>query len=650
MQVDTITKPPFIRRPRDEDFIKEQGLDFKNSQDSAKYIVYLVEKYTQDTAIQSNTATFQKNCLETCLESRSVEYTPNDTDNVKLILALSGACKTRLLLELLFTTPGYYFVAKSSLYDFGSNDLYQCHVYCDAHPGEAQKAIQLLYFIRVTVCNYLKTIGFGTPEKLLLAQIHPHAFFGNDVFQKLFDTLIKDPAIEGIDITDHFSFAAIDEIQMTLKGRSYHRLPGSINNRAFFSPLVHYSKSLKKFTQFLICGTGIDFVSLKDSLESGTMKRQRFMAYEVVSPFQPFTRSHAVEYSTRILKVLGSEDGYQHVVDRIAQFDLCHGRPRFIAFIIDGYLASGDIETAIAEFNAALSNVDGLHFPLRFYKADLDSGKRSLDRVIAGDTLGSILCNGLLDFILKGEFRFRLSENDDAVKAIEYGIGYGRVAEGNLVQIVVKEKAILECLRHFVPFTDVVMTLTKRIGECVNPQTVGYLLEYLVVFAIVSNYSVQGTTNKLIAYQRFPYLYLEECAANQICFPDHMCGPDVLYKCSNTKTVYIIQVKFVKAISKQEAANACNTTDPNYFYRRRKSPHNIIRGYEDKRAQLLTNLRMLQIEEGYSLQQMLFVHSGGKKDVFTREALLVTQSTTPDIFNSLGSRIWEFLDHLRDRF
>ena len=94
-----------------------------------------------------------------------------------------------------------------------------------------------------------------------------------------------------------------------------------------------------------------------------------------------------------------------------------------------------------------------------------------------------------------------------------------------------------------------------------------------------------------------------------------MCGPDIIYKCVATKTVYIVQVKFVKMISKQEVANACDTTDPELFYCKRKG-NGVLKGFEEKRRKLRSSLRKLQLD-GYALHQVLFIHSGGKKTSFT---------------------------------
>ena len=179
-------------------------------------------------------------------------------------------------------------------------------------------------------------------------------------------------------------------------------------------------------------------------------------------------------------------------------------------------------------------------------------------------------------------------------------------------------------------------------------QMVGYLLEYLVAFALVANTSGDDTVNRIRAWQGLADQYLWDCDSSQVCFPDHMCGPDIIYKCVKTKTVYIVQVKFVKSISKQETASACNTTDPERFYCKRDNSA-VLKGFEEKRTKLLESLRTLQVN-GYSLQQLLFIHTGGNTSDYTRDATIVNSKNTSAFFDKIGSGIWEFLDSLRERF
>ena len=111
-------------------------------------------------------------------------------------------------------------------------------------------------------------------------------------------------------------------------------------------------------------------------------------------------------------------------------------------------------------------------------KRDLDNNIRSLDRPIAGDTLGRIIRDGLLEVILKGKLRFRITD-DNGAAAIRYGLGFGDVSGGILKEIEIQEQAVVECLRYFIPFADIVKSFAQRIVECPKPQMVGYLFRII---------------------------------------------------------------------------------------------------------------------------------------------------------------------------
>ena len=650
MRVDSTlpSRSAFVRTKSDEYFIETNNLDLRKSKDTLKYLLYLLEKKV-DVKKLPYTATFHDNCLEYRLDRRSTSYDldsiVDNVDNVKLILAVSGAGKTRMLLELLNSNFGYYFTSKSSQVDFGSGDLYVCQGICDRQPELAKHSINLLYFVRAAVCNYLKEKGFREPWQILLAQIHPVAFFGIDLFEYLFTSLVKEPHV-GTAIVNSFPLAVIDEIQVCVESLAVHSLPGSNNLRPFFSPFVHFSKHLGIFPQFFLSGTGINFQFVKEAMESSTMKKAQITNYEVISNFHPLSKNNVEQYATQFLQ--------QHqvfkvdeIVSRISAFELCHGRPRFLAFILDRFMESRDIDVAIGEFASGIFTVESQIFPLRFFKRDLDNNKRSFDRVISGDTLSRVIREGLLEVILKGRYCFRVSD-DNGAAAIRYGLGFGDVTSGILKEIEVQELAVVECLRYFIPFANLVKTFALKIAECPKPQMVGYLLEYLVSFAMVVNYSGDSAANNVKAWQDLPYLYLRGGDKTEVCFPDHMCGPDIIYKCASSNIVYIVQVKFVKKISKQEAANACATTDPEKFYCKRKGK-GVLKGFEEKRSKLRSRLKELQCD-GYALQQMVFIHSREKATSFTQGTLVVNKTNCPDYFNKVGGGIWEFLDSVREEF
>ncbi|KAJ3343416.1 hypothetical protein HDU91_000395 [Kappamyces sp. JEL0680] len=402
---------------------------------------------------------------------------------------------------------------------------------------------------------------------------------------------------------------------------------------------------MQLFPTFLLSGTGIDFKFVKEFMESSTMK-ELVTNYEVESPFKPMTKSDVEKYAAQYLQDHNVEQ-IDEVVTRITNFLLCHGRPRFVAYILDKFMRSNDIDDAIGKFVNDLSNVDGDKFPLKFFKRDLDNKESSMERIISGDALLPIIKRGLVQFITKGIFRLTVQDNVGAA-AIRYGLGYGRTSRGRLQWIDMQELAIVYCLRYFVPFSELVKTFAQQIVDCRNSQMVGYLVEYLVAFALVANCAVEGTLDQITVWQQTGQSYLFQGNSTHIYFPDHMYGPDIIYKCTNTKTVYIVQVKFVKGISKQETANACDTTDPDRFYCKRNGG-GVLKGFEDEKPNLLNALLELQ-REGFDVQQMLFIHTGGRQSNYTRGATLITKDNSPTFFDKIGTGIWEFLDSIRDDF
>jgi hypothetical protein len=138
MEIDsTSQRAPFIRTESDEEFLKSYNLDLRKPSDALKYLKYLLEKVV-DVSKMPNSAAFHDKCLEYRLDRRTTTYNLDNVDNVKLILAVSGAGKTRMLLELLYSNFGYYFTSKSSQGDFGSGDLALCQMHCQSNPEPAK--------------------------------------------------------------------------------------------------------------------------------------------------------------------------------------------------------------------------------------------------------------------------------------------------------------------------------------------------------------------------------------------------------------------------------------------------------------------------------------------------------------------------------
>lgn len=124
-----------MRSKSDKEFIESEGLQLETEEGSSKFLIYRLEKMVKFDKRVIGTA-FMDNCLEYRLDRRITNFELDGEDNVKLAIAVSGAGKTRMLLELLHRNFGYYFTVRSSQSDFGSKDLEKCISFCDFNRKE----------------------------------------------------------------------------------------------------------------------------------------------------------------------------------------------------------------------------------------------------------------------------------------------------------------------------------------------------------------------------------------------------------------------------------------------------------------------------------------------------------------------------------
>ncbi|KAI8820595.1 hypothetical protein BJ741DRAFT_557502 [Chytriomyces cf. hyalinus JEL632] len=635
------SKSDMDRSPSD-DFIADNKLNLHKLDDVFTFLRLQIEYRAPYNPERPYQATFADNCLEHRLDRRQTTYQLDKVDNVKILLHVSGAGKTRQLLEMLWMKFGYYFVTQSHQLDFGSGDLLSCFTYSATTPEKVDFFIGLLYLVRAFVCNYVYDLGYNQPWQILLAQLHPVQFFGCDIFALLFKSLAERSRTTTINSTINrcFDFVAIDEIQMIVESSFVFSLPNSKNARPFYSPLVFYTKHLGKFPNFIVSGTGINYIAIHELMASGTMKAKQFTSHSIISKIRPLDKDAIVDYSRRILSDHNIDaPEIEKFVALVSSFKLCHGRARFIAYILDSFLASRDMELAIGEFVSGLSNIDGGLFPLRFVRRDLEEQKTSFTKVLGGDTLGRIVRDGIVEYMMTGK-AILLVKGQLASDAVRYGLGFCKIKEGVIYAIEMVEDAIVECLRYLVPFSDVVETLASQLLRYPKPEMVGLMLEYLVAYALVADLH-PGSVNQIQTFTGSMEEYLKSSTAQyQVFFPDHCCGPDILFKDGNT--LYIIQVKFVDKISKQERVHACSTTDPQHFYCGRNG--SVLRGYETGREEILPLLTNLH------LKRQVFLHTTTKTTVGMEEVTVINQDKHPRFFDNLDNGMWAVLNSIRDEF
>ncbi|KAI8823942.1 hypothetical protein BJ741DRAFT_556790 [Chytriomyces cf. hyalinus JEL632] len=636
-----LTAKTALRSPSD-DFIADNKLNLHKLDDVFTFLRLQIEYRAPYNPERPYQATFADNCLEHRLDRRQTTYQLDKVDNVKILLHVSGAGKTRQLLEMLWMKFGYYFVTQSHQLDFGSGDLLSCFTYSATTPEKVDFFIGLLYLVRAFVCNYVYDLGYNQPWQILLAQLHPVQFFGCDIFALLFKSLAERSRTTTINSTINrcFDFVAIDEIQMIVESSFVFSLPNSKNARPFYSPLVFYTKHLGKFPNFIVSGTGINYIAIHELMASGTMKAKQFTSHSIISKIRPLDKDAIVDYSRRILSDHNIDaPEIEKFVALVSSFKLCHGRARFIAYILDSFLASRDMELAIGEFVSGLSNIDGGLFPLRFVRRDLEEQKTSFTKVLGGDTLGRIVRDGIVEYMMTGK-AILLVKGQLASDAVRYGLGFCKIKEGVIYAIEMVEDAIVECLRYLVPFSDVVETLASQLLRYPKPEMVGLMLEYLVAYALVADLH-PGSVNQIQTFTGSMEEYLKSSTAQyQVFFPDHCCGPDILFKDGNT--LYIIQVKFVDKISKQERVHACSTTDPQHFYCGRNG--SVLRGYETGREEILPLLTNLH------LKRQVFLHTTTKTTVGMEEVTVINQDKHPRFFDNLDNGMWAVLNSIRDEF
>lgn len=204
----------------------------------------------------------------------------------------------------------------------------------------------------------------------------------------------------------------------------------------------------------------------------------------------------------------------------------------------------------------------------------------------------------------------------------------------------IEEAAIIGCLRSLIPFSDLVETMASQLKFYPKPQMVGYMLEYLVGYALVADLNpmvkskIKTSTGSMIEY-------ITTSPENEIFFPDHCCGPDIIYKYKNT--LYMVQVKFVDKISKQERVNACHTTNPNLFYWNKKQQC-VLKGFEKKRETALLAM------EKYTQKRLVFLHTNTKTTDGMQGTELINEEKRPDFFKQTGLDLWKLLNGIRQNF
>jgi hypothetical protein len=582
-------------------------------------------------------ASFSQKCLESRLDRRNSTYCPDNEDNVKILLGVSGAGKTRQLLELLYINHGYYFVAPK-VNGFGSIDLLLCQKRCEENPDYCNYFIEVLYFVRAVVCSYLMNNGFNKPSQILLAQIHPETFFGSDMFATLFDSYAaKISNVQLRYIRPYFNFVVMDEIQHLVESATVFQMSQEL--RPFLSPLILHSKNMGIFPKFILSGTGINFEFIQNLLGSQSLKDLN-IHYKVLSTLEPLDKLRVVNYSRLILQDNDVEsDLTKEFIQSVESFELCHGWARFIASILDRFLETRDIENALDTFLEHLTNIDNQLFPLKFHRRDLLIRKGIYYRIGLGRQWEQQISECILNFINTGRARLSVSEQE-AADAVSNGLGFCQVSKGHISSVEIVEVAIIYCLRSFLPFTSLARKIIAQMETFPTPHMVGFMLEYLVGYALVSNLNPQVKENMKVFSTTNEVNYLSHGSENEIFFPVQRCGPDILYRCG--RCVHIVQVKFVDTFYMQKRLHACRTTNPKFFYWN-SITNRPLKYFNQQRLNLLEALTKFEVKR-------YVIYHTNTKTTEGMDTIIVNKDTSPDFFDNVFPGAWNVLGNLREHF
>jgi hypothetical protein len=130
-------------------------------------------------------------------------------------------------------------------------------------------------------------------------------------------------------------------------------------------------------------------------------------------------------------------------------------------------------------FTSAISDTDNPMYPLRFLREDIKNGVSSF--TFSKKSFEEQIITALVQFMMTGEAKL-LVEDADASDVIKYGLGFPQVRKNTIHIVKITELAVIECLRYFVPLSDLALKICDQIAPSSAPQMVGILLEYLVAY------------------------------------------------------------------------------------------------------------------------------------------------------------------------
>jgi hypothetical protein len=260
--------------------------------------------------------------------------------------------------------------------------------------------------------------------------------------------------------------------------------------------------------------------------------------------------------------------------------------------------------------------------PLRRFSKDLQENQLSFNLTLKGGVFGNIVLRGLIRYTMESKATLNVN-NQMVFDAIRNGLGFSKVIDSTILSVTLKEQEIVECVRKMVSVSDLALRICNDLASYPNSRMDVFILQYLVCYALVTG--IYPTTAKVRACGGLLTYLCSDNNGDEVCFPDHCCGPDIVYQYNGV--VYIIQID-VDEISKQERVNACHTTDPKYFYWNNNS-HSVLAGFEEARDEIL------KFMEGFTIKRLLFQLDASTTDAGMEGVEIINRKTMRTFFHKL---------------
>ncbi len=585
---------------------------------------------------------FPRRCMTLRLDSRLSSYEPDDRDDIKLLIGPSGCGKTRTCFELLHKRYGFFFSIGGGL-PYGSNDIDICMSMAEKEPGNVEYYIQCLIWCRWNIIKQLIE-DKCTPAQVLLAQLYPIMIFKDkiDPFANNFSTFAESKY--RLVMPSHIDdlMLIVDEVQEALSTANVFKV--NQNPRPFFSPMLKHMKNM--FKTMMLSGTGIDYNKITECIKSCAVKRDVKFAWQDVNNFPFLNEPQIFNYSQFVLKecdIAAAEDR-DSICEAIGKYELCRGRARLCAFVLDGLIENPTMEVckALERFRSIILNRSSPCRLVRF----LSQENGGLYKVVNGSTFHDKLTGMFINYLVHGTGRITTGLQE-SIEWITKGIGFRKhTNDPAILTIELAEPAVVLELLQEIPLASTINAILDVVCNVQTRSAGGKWFEYLVAYTLLIKHQVEPVHIKPYTQSLIELLEEEnsESVKSQYLIPDDMCGPDVIWR--SGRDVWIVQIKRREKLGPKDVDKAAKTTLPKSLYTNR-SEGTILKGYRG------TAIKVRKLFGRYNVHRLLVSITNLPKNVIDQDVEYITPESAPDWFDAIhptmGEQVWGLVCKLQPK-